>query len=155
MGSGLEALQKEDPATYAKLQESFSNIALLRYVFTNVETSLMSANLGLMESYSELCEDTALRARVMNTVRDEFQRTREQVGAFLGGDFATRRPRMNKTLAIREEPLRKLHLQQIQLLQDWRAADRPTTEDNGKVNQTFLALQLTVNAISSGLKETG
>lgn len=149
VGSGLEALEKNDPATYAKLKDSFSTIAFLRYVFTNVETSLASANLELMENYGALCEDTELRDRVLETVRQEFQRTREQVGAFLGGDFATRRPRMNKTLALREEPLKKLHLQQIQLLKDWRAADRPMEGD------TFLALQLTVNAISSGLKETG
>lgn len=155
VGSGLAALQKEDPATYAKLQESFGSTAFLRYVFTNVETSLMSANLDLMASYGELCEDTALRDRVLQTIREEFQRTREQMSAFLGGDFATRRPRMNKTLALREEPLRKLHLQQIQLLKDWRAADRPMVRENGKANETFLALQLTVNAISSGLKETG
>ena len=30
----------------------------------------------------------------------------EQLGHFLGGDFATRRPRMCKTLALREQPLR-------------------------------------------------
>ena len=155
VGSGLEALQQEDPATYAKLQESFSSIAFLRYVFTNVETSLMSANLELMANYGELCEETALRDRVLETIKEEFQRTRDQVGAFLGGDFATRRPRMNKTLALREEPLRKLHLQQIQLLKDWRAADRPMEKENGKADEIYLALQLTVNAISSGLKETG
>ena len=155
VGSGLESLQNEDPATYAKLKESFSTIAFLRYVFTNVETSLASANLELMASYGELCEDASLRERVLETVKKEFERTRDQVGAFLGGDFATRRPRMNKTLALREEPLQKLHLQQIQLLKDWRAADRPMERDNGKVDETFLALQLTINAISSGLKETG
>lgn len=155
VGSGLEALQKEDPAAYQKLQDSFSNIAFLRYVFTNVESSLMSANLELMTSYAGLCEDAALRDRVLDSVRAEYQRTREQIGAFLGGDFAKRRPRMNKTLALREKPLHKLHLQQIQLLKDWRAADRPINRENGKADETFLALQLTVNAISSGLKETG
>lgn len=155
VGSGLEALQQEDPDTYRKLQESFPTIAFLRYVFTNVETSLASANLDLMASYGELCEDVALRDRVLTTIREEFQRTRDQVGSFLGGDFATRRPRMNKTLALREDPLRKLHLQQIQLLKDWRAADRPIEDQNGQADETFQALQLTVNAISSGLKETG
>jgi len=155
IGSGLAALEESDPSTYAKLQESFSNIAFLRYVFTNVETSLMSANLDLMTEYGSLCEDEALRDRVLTVVRNEFELTRQQVSKFLGGDFANRRPRMNKTLAIREEPLRKLHLQQIDLLKKWRAADRPMEDENGKVNETFLALQLTVNAISSGLKETG
>ena len=155
VGTGLEILQQEDPATYSKLQKSFLEISFLRYVFTNVETSLMSANLDLMNSYGELCEDPALRDRILQTIQDEFQRTRDQVGAFLGADFATRRPRMNKTLSLREQPLRKLHLQQIQLLKDWRAAKRPTTKENGKPDDIFLALQLTVNAISSGLKETG
>ena len=32
IGSGLAALEESDPSTYAKLQESFSNIAFLRYV---------------------------------------------------------------------------------------------------------------------------
>jgi phosphoenolpyruvate carboxylase len=155
IGAGLAALEESDPATYAKLQSAFADIAFLRYVFTNVETSLRSANLDLMAEYGSLCEDPELRDRVLTTVREEFERTRQQVGKFLGGDFATRRPRMNKTLAIREEPLRKLHLQQIDLLKNWRAAGRPLEEENGKTNETFLALQLTVNAISSGLKETG
>ena len=155
VGSGLKAMQKDDPEAYAKLKESFSSIAFLRYVFTNVETSLMSANLELMKNYGELCEDNALRERVLKTIFDEFELTKKQLSIFLGGDFSTRRPRMNKTLALREIPLRKLHLQQIQLLKDWRNADRPMTEENGKSNQTFLALQLTINAISSGLKETG
>lgn len=155
VGSGLAALEASDPATYEELRSSFTEIAFLRYVFTNVETSLMSANLELMAEYGSLCEDEALRERVLTTVREEFERTRQQVGKFLGGDFATRRPRMNKTLALREEPLRKLHLQQIDLLKNWRAADRPLEQENGKADETFLALQLTVNAISSGLKETG
>lgn len=155
VGSGLAALEASDPATYGELRSSFTEIAFLRYVFTNVETSLMSANLELMAEYGSLCQDEALRERVLTIVREEFERTRQQVGKFLGGDFATRRPRMNKTLALREEPLRKLHLQQIDLLKNWRAADRPLEQENGKADETFLALQLTVNAISSGLKETG
>lgn len=155
VGKGLEELEKSDPAAYQQLKTSFNEIAFLRYVFTNVETSLSSINLELVSAYAELCEDEVLRNRVLTTIREEFERTRKRVGEFLGGDFATRRPRMNKTLAIREEPLRKLHLQQIQLLKNWRHNDCKMVDANGKADPTFLALQLTINAISSGLKETG
>lgn len=155
IGSALETLQKERPENYQALQKAFKATPFLRYVFTNVETSLMSANLDLMNEYGALCEDQALRERVLTTIQDEFHRTRKQVGHFLGGDFASRRPRMNKTLALREAPLMQLHRQQIDLLKKWRAADRPTERADGKVEDNFLALQLTINAISSGLKETG
>jgi phosphoenolpyruvate carboxylase len=155
VGSGLEELEKQDPENYEKLRSSFKDIAFLRYVFTNVETSLCSANLELMSAYGGLCKDDSLRERVLTTIREEYELTRQKVGEFLGGDFATRRPRMNKTLAIREEPLRKLHLQQIELLKRWRADGCKMEQNNGETDETFLALQLTINAISSGLKETG
>ncbi|MDP0491301.1 MAG: phosphoenolpyruvate carboxylase [Verrucomicrobiota bacterium JB023] len=154
VGKGLERLKDESPAGYERMKEVFNEVSFLRYVFTNVETSLASANLELMAAYGSLCENEELRQRVLGIIEEEFARTRAQIGEFLGGDFASRRPRMNKTLALRELPLRRLHEQQIALLRDWRAADRPVGESDN-FDSTFLALQMTVNAISSGLRETG
>ena len=48
-----------------------------------------------------------------------------------------------------------LHHQQIALLREWRDAGRPVEAPGGKFDRGFLALQLTINAISSGLRETG
>ena len=155
IGSGLAALEQNDPATYVSLRENIGDIPFLRYVLTNVETSLASANLELMERYAALCEDGAIRDRMMSRVRTEYMLTRQQLEAFLGGDFATRRPRMCKTLALREQPLRLLHHQQIKLLQSWRAGGSILEDSDDHFDRTFLSLQLTVNAISTGLRETG
>jgi len=72
-----------------------------------------------------------------------------------GREFDDRRPRMEKTLAVREVPLKALHKQQVDLLRNWRADDSPVETENGRFDRNFLALQLTINAISSGLRETG
>ena len=62
---------------------------------------------------------------------------------------------MEKTLAVREVPLKVLHDQQVELLKRWREDDSPIEAEDGRFNRDFLALQLTINAISSGLRETG
>ena len=155
VGSGLAALELDDPSAYRALRDSSADHAFLRYVLTNVESSLASANLDIMTSYADLCKDESLRDHVLTRVREEFELTRAQLAAFFGKDFLLRRPRLHKTLALRDAPLVQLHDQQISLLREWRGADRPVHSQDKEFNRLFLALQLTINAISSGLRETG
>jgi phosphoenolpyruvate carboxylase len=67
--------------------------------------------------------------------------------------MAERRPRMAKTLSIREAPLRVLHHHQVSLLRSWRenlAAGRQS-----KADALLPDLLLSINAIASGLRTTG
>jgi phosphoenolpyruvate carboxylase len=69
------------------------------------------------------------------------------------GEMKDRRPRMSKTLEIREAPLRVLHHQQIALLREWRghlAKGRKHSADG-----LLPKLLLSINAIASGLRTTG
>jgi phosphoenolpyruvate carboxylase len=155
VGSGLTALAEIAPNHFAKLQAAAHELPFLRYVLTNVESSLASANLALMTDYAQLCEDTTIRDNFLEHITTEFDLTRHRVADLLGGDFSKRRPRMQKTLALREDPLRFLHHQQIHLLRKWRDGGSVVETSDGKFDKTFLALQLNINAISSGLRETG
>jgi phosphoenolpyruvate carboxylase len=153
VGSALELLKTEDPAGFAKFKAALPHSTFLSYVLTNVETNLASANLDLMRDYAELVEDEALRERLLGRICGEFERTRQLLSELFDGEMRQRRPRMAKTLEIREAPLRVLHQQQIALLRDWRghlAADR-TEEADGLLPK----LLLSINAIASGLRTTG
>ena len=154
MGSGLTAIAEESGEQFALLQSAAHELPFLRYVLTNVESSLSSANLDLMAEYAGLCGDGKLRDAFLSHITGEFDLTRKRVADLLGDDFTKRRPRMQKTLALREDPLRFLHRQQIDLLERWRESGSPTGSD-GKFDKTFLSLQLNINAIASGLRETG
>ena len=152
VGSGLEAIGEE---AFAEIKASLPKFDFLRYVFTNIESSLASANPETMKQYAALCPDKELGKRLLDQILTEYEKTRRLVFDLFGRDFDDRRPRMEKTLALREVPLRVLHTQQIELLQRWRDAGSPVEQEDGKFHRDFLALQLTINAISSGLRETG
>ena len=152
VGSGLENIGQEN---YELIKEVFPHFDFLRYVFTNIESSLASANPEMMAKYASLCPDKDLGRRNLDLILSEYEKTREKVYDILGTGFEKRRPRMEKTLAIREVPLQLLHDQQISLLSKWRANGSPVEGAEGRFNRDFLSLQLTINAISSGLRETG
>ncbi len=153
VGSALEHLKTSDPDGFGRLKEALPRSTFLSYVLTNVETNLASANLDLMRDYAGLVEDETLRAEFLEKIVREFERTRIHLAELLDGEMAARRPRMAKTLEIREAPLQVLHHQQISLLREWRghlAADRQEEAD-----ALLPRLLLSINAIASGLRTTG
>lgn len=153
VGSALEALQQSSPQEYAALKQALGRSTFLGYVFTNVETNLASANLDLMAEYASLVEDPELRDRFMNLIVAEFRRTQDLLEALYEGAIDQRRPRMAKTLEIREAPLRVLHRQQIALLRQWRGL--LASEREVEAETMFPKMLLSINAIASGLRTTG
>jgi phosphoenolpyruvate carboxylase len=153
VGTALETLKAEDPAGFAAFKAALPKSVFFSYVLTNVETNLASANLELMQAYASLVEDPGLRDTFMTQIMDEFGRTQKLLTELLEGDMQTRRPRMAKTLAIREAPLKVLHHQQIQLLQVWR--EHINAEQTSEADALLPKLLLSINAIASGLRTTG
>ena len=153
VGSALEALRRDDPAGFAAFKDALPQSTFLSYVLTNVETNLASANLELMHAYSTLVTDAALRCRFMDLISAEFTRTRLLLAELFDGEMAARRPRMAKTLQIREAPLRVLHQRQIALLRTWR--ELLANQRQPEADALLPDLLLTINAIASGLRTTG
>jgi phosphoenolpyruvate carboxylase len=153
VGSALERLKNEDPAGFAELRNALPQSTFLSYVLTNVETNLASANLELMADYAELVTDPIRREEFLSRIVGEFERTRSHLAELFEGEMHDRRPRMAKTLEIREAPLRVLHQQQIALLREWRGhlAENRTAEADALLPK----LLLSINAIASGLRTTG
>jgi len=153
VGSALDDLQSRAPGEFEALRCALPSSVFFQYVFTNVETNLASANPGLMCDYAALVVDPALRDRFLNLILEEYQRTRSSLAALLAGTMEQRRPRMAKTLGIREAPLKVLHHQQIALLREWRGhlADGRESEAEARLPDILLS----INAIASGLRTTG
>jgi phosphoenolpyruvate carboxylase len=153
VGSALEALQTATPGEFSALKAALPRSTFLGYVFTNVETNLASANLELMHEYAALVEDAALRTKFMDLIVAEFHRTRDMLTVLHDGKLDSRRPRMAKTLAIREAPLGVLHRQQIAILREWRGL--VADEKEAEAEAMFPKMLLSINAIASGLRTTG
>lgn len=152
-GSALEKLRTEDTSAFEELRNQLRGSAFLRYVLTNIESSLVSANEELMTLYAGLVPDPMVREPFLSTILSEFKRTRELLEDLFQGTFATRRPRLAYTLEIREEPLRVLHHQQVNLLREWRACLAAGETEGAEA--MLPDMLVSINALASGLRTTG
>jgi phosphoenolpyruvate carboxylase len=125
----------------------------LRFVLTNAETNLASAERTLMELYASLCPSDERVKFVFNRIMEEFDLAQAMLREVLGSDSATRRPRFTMTHQIRADALLALHTQQVTLLRDWRAAS--ASDDTKSADRLFVDLLVCINAIASGLRTTG
>lgn len=152
-GSALNELKQNSPEDFAALKAELHNSVFLTYVFTNVETNLASANPELMQDYANLVTDEDLRDKFMGIILNEYNLTRDLLAEVFNGSFEARRPRMNKTLDIREAPLKVLHKQQVNLIREWRKLTAKGEEEAAE--ELYPKILLSINAISSGLRTTG
>jgi phosphoenolpyruvate carboxylase len=150
LGTALAGLAAADLAQVCRHASSWP---FLRYVLTNVETNLASANPQLMGDYAALVEDPAARTRILGLVTGEYERTARMLEQVFGGAaLEARRPRMVRTLHLREESLRRLHHHQIALLARWR---RQRAANDSAAEGCLGELLQAVNAIAGGLRTTG
>jgi phosphoenolpyruvate carboxylase len=149
-GSGLKELSD---AELADISDQIRTWPFLHYVLTNIESSIASTDPELMRAYGDLVQDPVLRERFMTIIMDEWNLTRQMLERLRGAPMVERRPRMLKTLQLRAEALRVLHLQEIHLLKKWRALK--AANDEAGADKMLPDLLLSINAIASGLRTTG
>jgi phosphoenolpyruvate carboxylase len=104
-----------------------------------------------MEAYAGLVEDPAVRGRLLDRILEEFDLTSSLLRAIFQRGLEERRPRMYKTLRLRDAPLHVLHMQQIALLRQWRSLE----PGDPKQDALLQDLLLSINAIAAGLRTTG
>ncbi|MFY7998665.1 MAG: phosphoenolpyruvate carboxylase [Candidatus Kapaibacteriota bacterium] len=153
VGSTFEMLMTERPDDFERVRSRIPTWELLQYVLGNVETGLASVNTDIMRMYAALVEDDGIRDRFYTMILSEYARTRTMLTILLGGKFEERRPKLHISLHLRDQALMPLHSQQVALLQQWRDEQKQgnTTEADASLMQLFM----TINAISSGLRNTG
>ena len=148
LGSGLERVAKDDPQGFALISKRAKDWAFLRYALSSIESNVASVELDLMADYASLVGDGAVREQFQTRIADEYRRTCAMFDRVFGGNtLAQRRPRLVRTLQMRDSGLRSLHAHQIALIRRWRA--------EGQAKELLPTLLLSVNAIASGLRTTG
>jgi phosphoenolpyruvate carboxylase len=153
IGSALKKLQEDDPAGFAEVVKLRTASPFLRFVLTNAETNISSAERSIMELYATLCPRDEHVTSVFHRVLEEFDLAGSMLTEVLGSDAAVRRPRFTMTHQIRADALLALHTQQVTLLRDWRAA--LAADDSAGARRLLVDLLLSINAIASGLRTTG
>ena len=152
-GTALARLNESQPQLFDLLCADITLFPLLRYLFMNVELAVLQADKEIMHCYAGLVDNSEVRERFQNKIDDEFEMTTKLLQSIFKEPLGERRPMQLAGMTLRKAPLAALHLQQIDLLRQWRSALADGTLDTA--NKLLSDLFLSVNAIAGGVRNTG
>lgn len=153
VGSTLTNLKNNEPEEYAAFKKAIKYDPLIRYVFTNVDTSLASTDESIMTEYASLVADEALRNKFLTLFVDELKRTRDSVKELLERPIEVRRKNHHYSSLLRASLMDYLHKTQVNLLRKWRKEKEENQTEQAE--QTLMRLLTTINAIASAMRNTG
>jgi phosphoenolpyruvate carboxylase len=152
-GSALEELLQNFPEKFSRLQAMVKYDEVIRYIFTNIDTSLAATDEKIMELYASLVENKTSRQVIFEMITGELKKLREMMEKLLQRPMKERRKNHFYSTMLRAEPLEKLHQYQIMLLKQWRKqkVDGKTQE----AESTLVELLKSINAIANAIGNTG
>jgi phosphoenolpyruvate carboxylase len=123
-----------------------------RTLLDNLEMALMKADLGIGRQYADLVKNPRLRRRVFNGIEREFRRTRAAVLAITRTrELLSHNPALRESIRRRDPYIDPLSYIQIHLLRRYREGSVPSSERS----RLERALQMTINGIAAGMRNTG
>ncbi len=153
VGITFQKMKKNQPQMYAELKKLGKTDDFLRYVLTNIDTSLAATDESIIQLYAELVEDEHVKNEILQLLLVELKLTREMMMDLLGSPISERRKNHYYSTQFRAAALEPLHREQINLLKAWRQARR-----NGDPQQEEIllySLLRCINAIATAMGTTG
>jgi phosphoenolpyruvate carboxylase len=146
-------MKQEEEEKYMRLKELARGDDFVRYVLTNVDTSLAATDETIMSMYAGLVEEEMVKQDILSLLLDELDLTRKMMLDLLSSPIANRRVNHHLSTRLRAEALLPLHKEQVDLLRSWRLARRDGDEDLAE--KLLPNLLQSVNAIANAMGTTG
>jgi phosphoenolpyruvate carboxylase len=153
VGSTLRKMKEEEQAWYLQLKELARTDSFVRYVLTNIDTSLAATDETIIRLYSSLVEDEQVREDILSLLLGELSLTREMMMDLLESPISARRVNHHHSTRLRAEALMPLHREQVTLLREWRQARN--SGDKAGSDLLLRSLLQSINAIANAMGTTG
>jgi phosphoenolpyruvate carboxylase len=138
----------EKPDGDALLAEMMQRFPLFEDMVRNVEMGMAKADLAIARRYAGLVSDRALGERVFAMIAEEFERSRRALLRITGQSrLLETNPVLERSIRLRNPYVDPMSLIQVELLRRKRSGEASEELD--------IALAVTINGISSGLRNTG
>lgn len=152
VGTALASFVKSKHGSTELLREMFSSWRFFSTIIANCEMTLAKTDPLIMQRYGELVVDPGLRETFVERLLREHNLTIEMICQVTNQkDLLSTQPALKDTLFIRRHYLDPLSYLQVDLLKRYRALS-----ENDPARVALLqAIQLSINGIASGMKNTG
>ena len=153
VGTTLEKMFDNEPEKFERLHKSVLTDPFIRYVLTNIDSSLASSDEHIFRLYASLVKEVPESEEITEILVNELNKTRRMIDVLLNKPLVTRRQNHYYSTLLRSEAMDSLHRQQVYLLEKWRNF---TEEGNQpKADKTLVELLRCVNAIAGAIGFTG
>ena len=152
LGSAINDLKTGSPELYEEFKKALKHDSFIRYVLTNVDTSLAATDEDIIKKYASLVQEEDIKDKFLKMFLDELSLTREMLMELLGKGIEERRKNHYYSNQLRASLMDTLHNQQVKLLKKWR---EEKAKNDPEAEKTQTQLMLTINGIASAMRNTG
>jgi phosphoenolpyruvate carboxylase len=148
-GSAVEAWVADHPDQGMPfLKELYREWPFFRTLLSNMDMVLAKSSIAIASRYAELVPDAALREEIFGRIRREWHLSIETLLDIMGQDHLLQgNPLLDRSIRNRFPYLDPLNHVQVELLKEHRAQNPD--------EQVLRGIQLTINGISAGLRNSG
>jgi phosphoenolpyruvate carboxylase len=148
-GSAVEIWLKQHPDKGMPfLQELYREWPFFRTLLSNMDMVLAKSSIAIASRYAELVPDEILREKIFGRIRSEWHNCIETLLDIMGQDRLLQgNPLLERSIRNRFPYLDPLNHVQVELLKEHRAQNPD--------EQVLRGIQLTINGISAGLRNSG
>jgi phosphoenolpyruvate carboxylase len=150
-GSAIDAyVSAHGEQGIADLKRLHAHSPFFATLVSNIEMVLAKANITIAKLYSGLVEDKALGTRIFDQIKTEWQATLNALRLITGRDtLVSDNEALARSINLRLPYIDPLNLLQIKLIAEHRAGAGEASA------QIIEGIQLSINGISAGLRNTG
>jgi phosphoenolpyruvate carboxylase len=147
-GAAVEAWLAAKSGSLEELREMQRGWPFWRSVLSNMDMVLAKSDLGIASRYAELVPDATLREEIFGRIRREWHLSIETLLDIMGQERLLQgNPLLERSIRNRFPYLDPLNHVQVELLKEHRAQNPD--------EQVLRGIQLTINGISAGLRNSG
>jgi phosphoenolpyruvate carboxylase len=141
------------PDGLAQLQEMYREWSFFRTLLDNTEMSLLKADMDIAARYVDLATDRELAHELFALIRNEFTRTRDAILAITQHrELMDADPIIQRSVHLRNPYIDPLSYIQIEMIRRLRALPDQT---GAEADALRAVIQITINGIAAGLRNTG
>ncbi|MCC7201758.1 MAG: phosphoenolpyruvate carboxylase [Nitrospirae bacterium] len=153
IGSTFKKFIDRDPAAHSiLLKEMYQKWPFFENLLDNTQMTMVKADMNIAHLYSHLLPDSAIRDRIFDIIKMEFELSREMI-LFITGqkDLLDNDPWLQRSIRLRNPFMDPINYIQVNLLKQLRG-DKTSAVNKKELTDTVL---LTISCIAAGMRNTG